>query len=535
MQQQDADYRGRAGDNYRSISVSRVSSSRGEKTRGNTAARSTRSTPMTDGKIIAVALLSFSSHSVAKQNAWTAVNFATFRRPSSTMDLSTTFFDGSRRCSSTKRAAARPRNWLPVITFAPKKRKTPQTTASGTSPSTGAAFNEASTSPWTTKPVSRVSTTDATPPSSSARGFSDAARFNARSWISATAVAPPPAVARSRVAFVALPAARTGASTSSDVAFRDATSGEAAATPRGASATGAAFTSGTFGAATETVALGTCLGGAARSLAARMISSGAGSGRFWPAGAASGGAGFFNGGGGASSNAGRGGAVSTDSAYVESARTWFSDWTVAEHIQGSPNKDEPSVMNASAARSRWYAAPFFSLFCGELTVRTVMFWSRKKSVARKTAGTIASIRYLTRSAPRSTAEKICSRGAPSFNRSRPPKRRAAGRDSTADAETTTAAGPKSASNARAFAEKTRLRGAPANARHATDVPSAAFNASSASADLRPVASAGCRPLQRGDAPSATKLNASKALKTSSVNRVQYRIRPDALNEASTAK
>ena len=39
----------------------------------------------------------------------------------------------------------------------------------------------------------------------------------------------------------------------------------------------------------------------------------------------------------------------------------------------------------------------------------------------------------------------------------------------------------------------------------------------------------------GENPSDTKLNANNALKTSSVKRVQYLIRPDALYEANTAK
>ena len=39
----------------------------------------------------------------------------------------------------------------------------------------------------------------------------------------------------------------------------------------------------------------------------------------------------------------------------------------------------------------------------------------------------------------------------------------------------------------------------------------------------------------GEKPSETKLNANKALKTSSVKRVQYLINPEALNDASTAR
>ena len=38
----------------------------------------------------------------------------------------------------------------------------------------------------------------------------------------------------------------------------------------------------------------------------------------------------------------------------------------------------------------------------------------------------------------------------------------------------------------------------------------------------------------GEKPSDTKLNANNALKTSSVKRVQYLMRPDALNEATSS-
>mmetsp|Transcript_38240 Transcript_38240/g.124005 ORF Transcript_38240/g.124005 Transcript_38240/m.124005 type:complete len:212 (-) Transcript_38240:897-1532(-) len=81
---------------------------------------------------------------------------------------------------------------------------------------------------------------------------------------------------------------------------------------------------------------------------------------------------------------------------------WLSDSTVAEHIHGSPQREVAPVRRARTSRSRWYAAPLRSLFAGALTVRTVMFWSRKKSSARKTAGSAASSRQRGASAKRST-------------------------------------------------------------------------------------------------------------------------------------
>mmetsp|Transcript_43270 Transcript_43270/g.140356 ORF Transcript_43270/g.140356 Transcript_43270/m.140356 type:complete len:205 (+) Transcript_43270:587-1201(+) len=81
---------------------------------------------------------------------------------------------------------------------------------------------------------------------------------------------------------------------------------------------------------------------------------------------------------------------------------WLSDSTVAEHIHGSPQREVAPVRRARTSRSRWYASPLRSLFAGALTVRTVMFWSRKKSSARKTAGSAASSRQRGASAKRST-------------------------------------------------------------------------------------------------------------------------------------
>ena len=164
-----------------------------------------------------------------------------------------------------------------------------------------------------------------------------------------------------------------------------------------------------------------------------------------------------------------------------------------------------------------------------------MFWSRKNRVARNTAGMAANNRYFNDRAPMSTNEKSFSRGAPKVNRFKEPSFRTDGRENSDEANTMVAAGPKSASRDLARAVKNRVFGAPAKARQARHVPPAAFAASRASAapfdDARLVA----MTFLTGENPSETKLNANNALKTSSVKRVQYLMRPDALNEANTAK
>ena len=164
-----------------------------------------------------------------------------------------------------------------------------------------------------------------------------------------------------------------------------------------------------------------------------------------------------------------------------------------------------------------------------------MFWSRKNSVAKKTAGMAANNRYFIGSVPMSTNEKSFSRGAPKVNRFNEPSLRTEGSENRDEANTMVAAGPKSARRLLARAVKNRVFGAPAKARQAKHVPPAAFAAKRASAapldDARLVA----MTFRTGEKPSETKLNASNALKTSSVKRVQYLMSPDALNEAKTAR
>mmetsp|Transcript_4471 Transcript_4471/g.9761 ORF Transcript_4471/g.9761 Transcript_4471/m.9761 type:complete len:204 (+) Transcript_4471:859-1470(+) len=200
------------------------------------------------------------------------------------------------------------------------------------------------------------------------------------------------------------------------------------------------------------------------------------------------------------------------------ARMWLSDCTVAEHIHGSPQTEARPVRRPRAHRSRWYAAPFCSLCAGELTVRTVMFWSRKKSIARKMAGRAAYQRYWTGSAHMSTSHglpPLSSKDRGIARRVKPPRAEGT-RSESAETPQMTSGGPKSDTSSRIGSERNRLERKAAVLWRSHAVSVAVLRASHPEAADAVVTNS----VRSERKASERKLKARRALKTSSVKRVQ---------------
>mmetsp|Transcript_27091 Transcript_27091/g.92504 ORF Transcript_27091/g.92504 Transcript_27091/m.92504 type:complete len:214 (+) Transcript_27091:1936-2577(+) len=104
------------------------------------------------------------------------------------------------------------------------------------------------------------------------------------------------------------------------------------------------------------------------------------------------------------------------------ARMWLRLWTVAATIHGRPSTEQTPTREPSTTRSQWYAEPFFRPFALEFTTRDEMFWSRKKSMVRSTAGTAAaagthvgtSQKGMSQSRPRENTSGTLSLSSPAF-------------------------------------------------------------------------------------------------------------------------
>mmetsp|Transcript_3869 Transcript_3869/g.11189 ORF Transcript_3869/g.11189 Transcript_3869/m.11189 type:complete len:272 (-) Transcript_3869:862-1677(-) len=206
------------------------------------------------------------------------------------------------------------------------------------------------------------------------------------------------------------------------------------------------------------------------------------------------------------------------------ALTWFRLCTVVAHIHGRPVSESSIVMPESAAVSTLYAAPFFILCRGLLTMRLLMFWSRKKSAVRKAAGTAqpnlaqsgTAAMPARRSVMKLQLKPLTALGMEPAMVSTP-RRLTAGSEQSAVIATMTSAGPKSPTTLRSFLVPKGLCGIPVALRMSAKVSIVRFRDMMGAAALAPAAAAERQSVLLA---SYMKLSASSELKTSSVNCVQ---------------